>query len=298
MLPSLRHRLIITAAAIAGAMIWLLVRESLMSADGGTGLSLFSARVGAVAAMGVILCAGIPVLMLGLVTSTTGNPLSGIFAVAAGLTLLAWRGGPIDGWMRGHDLPGGYLTLMGEVVLWHVGVISLLIIIQALREPMHARFPALAFNEHLGKDVKVTWPTAASLAAAGACAVVGGGLAWTFIKYSASGQVVWSLIIAFTIGAMVAQSMFPQSNPFGVLIGPMVVALIAYGWVLMHYSGHTQVLRAHYEGQLPGIALALPIHYASAGIIGCTLGLGWAQTIDSAPQRNAAAKAASEPGST
>ena len=39
------------------------------------------------------------------------------------------------------------------------------------------------------------------------------------------------------------------------------------------------LLASWYDGGVLGMARALPIHYASAGVIGCCLGIGWAQAV-------------------
>ena len=39
------------------------------------------------------------------------------------------------------------------------------------------------------------------------------------------------------------------------------------------------LLRAYFTDQLPNAVLGLPIYYASAGVAGAALGLGWSQDL-------------------
>ena len=290
MFPRMRQRLLIGAAIVLGALCLLLVRGRLRAADGSPGLTLMEDGIArSLQSVLLIAAAGLPAMALGLVTSATGNPLSGVFAVAAALGVLAWCGGPIDGFLQrsaGRDgLPDAYGLLLVEVLVWQVAVLLMLMLIQHLRSPLRARWPALAFDDHLGVDTHIRLPQLQALGGGLVCAVVSGIVAWICIRSSDSGQVVWSLLIAFMIGGMVGQMSFPHNNPAGILFSPALVAMVAYGAVLLRYQGSDEVLQAWFNlnlglrnaDRIPGPALALPIHYVSAGLAGCALGVGWAQ---------------------
>lgn len=291
MLPSIRQRLIIACGLALGGACWLASRGMLSPADGSTGLSLFDARVGIVPAVVCVALAGIPALALGLLSSATGNPLSGVFTVAASLLILAGQDGSMSGWIRRTSLPDGYALLAAEMLIWQLGVVVILVATAKLRSPMRSRWPALAFDDHLGVDTRIHFPQALSLAGGATCALVAGVLSFFLIRSDAAGQVIGALITAFAIGATVAQMVFPQPNPVGILFSPAIVAMAAYGYVLFSFGTHDEVLAAWFaqtsssaaaNARLPGPAMALPIHYASAALAGCAIGVGMAQAFDAA----------------
>jgi hypothetical protein len=229
---------------------------------------------------------GLPTLGLGLFVSVLGNPLSGLFVVAASLCVLAGVGGSIDGWMRREELPAGYMRLLVEVGVWQLGVALMLVVVGYLRSPMRVRWPALAFEDHLGVDTDIRWPNLKALSAGGLCALVGAGLGVLLIRNHETGQVLGSLFVAFAAGGFFAQLVFPQSNPGPVLFAPAVVAMGSYGYLLWNYHSQEAVIRAYFEQGLPGLALALPVHYVSAGLTGCTIGMGIAQGMEASSRRS------------
>lgn len=291
MLPRLRQRLLILATFVVGACILWWLAGPLRPADGASGISLLTARIGPAAAVGLLVVAMLPVVALGVLTSAVGNPLSGIFAVAAALCVLAARGGSISGWLCRDNahLPGDYGWLILEMALWLAAFIFMLYVIERLRSPLRSRWPALARHDHLGMDTALRFPQTQALTSGAVCAVIGGVLAYVLLRHSSTSQVMASLILAFAVGALVAHLVFPHSNPVGMLISPGIVALVGYAYALFSFATTPQTLSAWYTGNMPGLALALPIHYASAGIVGVTLGIGWAQTILATAPGNAPA---------
>lgn len=280
MLPRAQHRFVITATLMIGAVLWSSVLGLLVSPDGSSGLSLLSAQIGVVGGVLAVAVAGLGVLGLGLIASAMGNPLGGVFAVSGSLCLLAAKGGPIDGWMMRSDLPHDYSGLMVEMLIWQVGVVVMLVAIQWLRSPVRAMWPALAYDDHLGVDIHIRFPQIQAWGAGVVCAVCATGVALLAVRTSDVGQVLGALFFSFAVGGVAAGLIFPRINPAGVLFGPALVALTAYAYMWLAFHHTEDVLAAWYRQQLPGVALALPVHYASAGVAGCASGLGLAQVIE------------------
>ncbi len=280
MLPTIRQRVVIVTAMIIGAAAWLSVTSILIAPDGSDGVSLMSARVGVVAAVLIVAVVGVFALGFGLIASVMGNPLSGVFAVSGGLGVLACKTGAIDGWMRRSVLPDDYSDLMVEVLIWQAGVVIMLSAIQWLRSPMRAIWPALAYEDHLGVDIHLRFPQAQAWAAGAVCAVCGSGMGCLLIRDANVGQVVGSLVMSFGVGGLVAGLIFPQVNPVGILFSPAMVAIGAYAYARLGFQNADELLQVWYGQQLPGIVLVLPIHYASAGVAGCAVGVGLAQVIE------------------
>jgi hypothetical protein len=290
MLPGITQRLIIFAAVLVGAAGWMPAINSLRLADGADGLSLWTARVGPVTAIALVILCGIPAVAAALVTAATGNTLAGVFSVAASLCVVAGLGGSIDGWIYrdGAGLPGDYAGLMLEVFVWEAALLGTLVIIHKLRRPLSRRLAGLMRR---GADTAdLSRVDLRSVMAGVLCALIAGILLVFMLRSFDGGQVIWSLITAFLIGAVVARLIVPQSNYTPVLLSPALVALCGYGWMLLTFEGGGDLLQSwHALGRsatnVPGPALALPIHYTSAAVVGCTLGLGWAQGLAAARGR-------------
>lgn len=284
-MPRVRQRVLIVVAMGVGAVMWLSVSPWLATSDGSSGLSMMSARVGIVGAAAVSVGAGLLAMGLGVIASAMGNPLSGVFAVSTGLGVLAVWGGSGEEWLTRSDLPGDYAWLMVEMLIWQVGVAVMLFFIGRLRSPVRAVWPALAYQDHLGVDINLSLPRTRSLAAGAVCAVCGLAVCWVMIQTGDVAQVIGSLVLGFGLGGVMAGMIFPQADPVGVLFAPAVVALVVYGFMLLGYENHDQVLAAWYGRRLTGLAVVLPIYYASAGVAGCAVGLGVAQAVELAKEQ-------------
>jgi hypothetical protein len=292
MLPSLRQRLIIGLAVAVGATSWLLVAAALRVADGSTGISITTAAVGPAAAALIMVVAAVPAVIGGLVVACTGNPLSGVFAVATALCIVAGWGGSIDEWIirDAATPPGIYGWLIVEVCVWEAALLVTLALMRTV--PEHLRHPlrALISEDHLNADVAPRRVNVKSAAAAAICASIGAVLSLFILRSTESGQVIWALILAFLIGGLAAHLIVPDSDCWAILLSPGLVAVVAYTWVLLSFDDRAPFLAAWYgvgrtATAMPGPALALPIHYASAALVGCTLGVGWAQGLNAARLR-------------
>ena len=200
MMPVMRQRIVILAAALGGAVFWISLASWLRAADNSSGLSLMSARVGPLWAMLMVALAGVVSLGLGLIASAMGNPLSGVFAVSTGLSVLATYGGTIDGWLSRAQLPDDYKLLMMEMLIWQCGVTVMLAAIRWLRSPTRAIWPALAYNDHLGVDLHLKLPRLQACAAAVVCGVCGLAIGWMMIRTSDVAQVIGSLLLGLVWG--------------------------------------------------------------------------------------------------
>ncbi len=286
MLPPMRQRLIIAAAVAVGAIAWLAASPPLRAADGSVGLSLTTARVGLVLAVPIVVVAGLPAALAALVASASGNPLSGVFAAATSLCVLAGRGGSISGWVYRADarLPDDFAFLIVEMVFWSVYLVAVVAGILFLRDRLRDRVPVLAFDKRAAPALVLGRNHLHSVAACLLCALIAGILLCVLLRSIDGGQIVWALILAFVLAAVVTQMIVPTAGSWAVLLSPAVVAVVAYAWVLLRFDSEASYLQAWIRvgrtaSAVPGPALALPIHYASAGVVGCTIGLGWAQSL-------------------
>ncbi len=280
MLPQLKHRLVIGLSLVIGGLCWLLALGALTAADGSTGLSLMDAHVGTPSAVLIVIAAGLPAIILGLVTASTGNPLAGTFTVCGSLLLLGSMGGSIDGYLRRTELQAGFRPLAVEAVIWLVLLALVIILIDRLQTKVRPGLNMLATAQHLGTRTELTLPNGPALLAGLITAVAGAFICNLLIQSSDGGHVNGSLLLGFGVAALIGNMAIPQRNPVVILLSPMAVALAAYLWVARSYTTTDALLADLYSHNLLNLALALPIQYASAGITGCVLGVGLAQTLE------------------
>lgn len=292
MLPTIRQRLIITAAALVGMLGWLVASGPLRATDGGTGLSLTTAQIGFGWSVPIVALAGLPALGAGLVASATGNPLAGMFAFSAALCVLAAWGGSIQGWVFRHDanLPGDYGGLILEMFIWQVGLVVMVVVICYLAAPVRQWLPAMLSDKKGGlTHFDSGRDRFGSLAVVPLCAVIAGVCTVYLVRSTETSQVIWSLILAFFIGGLVAKIILPRSNAWGVMLSPSLVAIVGYAWALIAFDSDSYLPALYTIGDstmaMPGVLLVLPIHYASAGVVGCTLGIGCAQSLSGSRAR-------------
>lgn len=280
MLPPLKHRLIIGIVLVVGALCWLLARNALTAGDGSTGLSLMDARAGMAPGILIVVIAGLPAVIAALIAASTGNPLTGPFVMAGSLLPLAALGGSIDGYLRRADLPGGYKPLAAEAIIWLILLATAFIAIDLLRKKVRPSLDRLAVKRHQGSRMTLTQFSGKPLMAGLITAAAGGFISNILIQTTDGGQVNCGLILGFGAGAMIAQMSVPQRNPLVMLLSPLLVAVGVYLWTAQAYPSADGLLNDLYTHHLLNLALALPIQYASSGVVGCAMGVGLAQTLD------------------
>lgn len=247
----------------------------------------------------LIVGTGLPVLALGVFSSASGHPLSGIFLISTSLFIL---GGSIEGWLSrsssvaGSELPQRYAALIMETVIWQIGGLATIFTIHISRKKLRVLLPTAATSSHLGDDIHFKLPQGLSLASGLGCAMISALLGLILLKDNNAVQVMAGLFIAFSLGSLVAQLILPNTNPIPLLLSPALVAITTYAYVQFKFQSADEFRNAMWTSRLPGLALALPIHYVSAGVAGVALGIGWAQglmTNQTMPQN---AKASSNTG--
>ncbi len=280
MFPNLRQRLMLLAACGLGGWWYTRAGDLLQSLDGGNGYSLWFAFGGPSSATMMLLLIGLPVMVMSTLISVGGHLLSGLFVVAMSWLVLSAQGGPMDGWLLYAQQPTDYRGLIFESLVWAALIVVLALLMQWGRNLLRQRWPSLAANDHFGVDHRLRLPGAQAWGAGLVCAVVGAVVSYVLIRTSDSGQVIGSLLLAFALGGLAAQLLFPQNkNALIVLAAPMLVSAGVYGYVLWQYQLEEQLLSAWYRGRLIGPALALPMHFAGAGMAGAIIGIGWGQGL-------------------
>lgn len=283
MLPTLKHRFILTFAIAVGAVCWLWSEDALSAVDASPGITLVDAQAGFVPALLLMLLAGLPAVLLGLVAGAVANPVSGVFSVAMSMMILGAVGGGSSGYFRRAHMPGGFGWLVLDLVLWLLPYVALVALLAQLRAPMRRRLPFLtspAYREQPLHRQVFSLPT---LTSGLVCAAIS-GLLTHLIVWSDGGQIVGGLLLSFAIGSLLTRAFVPQGGALGILLSPAIVAVAAYLFGLFTFASHDAFLAAWYAGQVTGIVQALPVHYASAAIAGACIGYGLAQGLLSSEQ--------------
>ncbi len=126
-------------------------------------------------------------------------------------------------------------------------------------------------------------------------AAVGGAGLTILIRSADPGQVIGSMLVAFTIAGLAAHQMYPTRARLTMLLAPLMLSAAACVWTAMDATSVSALLARYYTDYvraappvvpLNPLALALPIYYASAGVVGVVLGIGWSQTIHAARQKH------------
>ena len=201
-------------------------------------------------------------------------------------------GGGLGGVMRRADEAGRlellYPAMAVEVVAWFVLLSVGLGVVDLLGRAIKPRLPERRRSRHLGGRLRLWGVSRASLGAAAVVAVLGGGLASLTVVNTAPGQVVGGLVLSFGIAGLLAQVLVPNERPWAMLMAPGLMGAAGYGWAAWRYTGTgggDAMLEALYTATLPGLAAGLPVHYATAGVLGCLTGIGLGQVLEKARGR-------------
>lgn len=295
MLPTITQRLMMVAAIVLGTLCWLPVLPWLRAADGSSGLSLIDSRAGVLLACVALLVAGLPALLSGLYVSSSGNPLSGVFTVAVSLMILAGHGGSMNGliWRQqeraASDRSGGsiFMQLEMEMVLWALAWCLMMFLTRRYRDrirdslvPRRLRtpFPRVMTEEDTPRFVLQVRP----IMAGALCGVLSWLLCRLLIQTPDNGQVIGSVMLAFLLAGLTARLILPTGNVVFLLLSPLGVGFVSYAYAaVLHGSVSADELVLRWQaGQMVGPLVVLPIHWASAGLIGVSVGIGMAQAID------------------
>jgi hypothetical protein len=280
MLPNVKQRLWIALALVLGGLMLLSVAGLVAPSDGSTGLVVLEARIGPAAGVALVAVAALPAVALGVVAAAAGNALGGVFTVAGAIAFLGVAGGSTSGWLWRSALPGSYWLLAVEMLLWAGGLIGVMAAIQQGRPWVRQRMPASLRSDQPSHPSPLRWPSQSGLLGGVIAAVLGGVAANLLLRSTDMGQITGGLILAFTLAGLIARTTCPKASPTPILLSPCLTGLAGYAYLAVSYVTTDQVLAAWYAGQLLNLGLALPIHYASAGVMGAAMGVGFAQGLE------------------
>ncbi|MEM9417795.1 MAG: hypothetical protein AAGA25_01910 [Planctomycetota bacterium] len=288
MLPSQTQRVLMLLAVISGTIAWWWLCAYLSPEDGLSGWSLSDAKSGLGLASGLLLFTALPVLVAAGFVAASGNPISGVFCLAlAGV--IAYHGNGLDAVARRAADAGNTMSLYPQLVI-ELGIAALigtliLVGLQATRKFWRPHIPHRLRSRHLGEPLSLLKLDSKSITAGLITAAIGAVLTAGLVRSDNPQQVAGGLVLAFSLAALIGHGVAPNHRPWASLIAPAVVGVVGYAWawLRMQNSGETDaLLGALYRNELPGLALGLPLHYLTAGVLGCTIGIGIGQVIEKA----------------
>ncbi|MEQ9460427.1 MAG: hypothetical protein RIG82_05700 [Phycisphaeraceae bacterium] len=268
MLPTVPQRLVMFVAIVACGVTLIALSGPAMPPGGWSGLTVMDARGGILPAAAMLGLAALPAVIAGVGMAVWSGVASGAFTLAASLMILAWYAGPIDGLLfRADPLAQVYIDLAIETIGW-LFLWSVMLLIAGIL--------------HSGVRDKASRPKGSvggSIAGGAICGVVGAVVANVIAKSTDSGQVAGALLIGFAVGGMVARSSVPSARPWGLLVSPLVVALGVYLATWFNFTSDQMLEQSWFSGRLNGLALMLPIFFASAGVAGAAMGYGMGRKV-------------------
>ncbi|MEM9883611.1 MAG: hypothetical protein AAF800_11910, partial [Planctomycetota bacterium] len=253
---------------------------------------------GGAARGGVLLAAGAAAAVPAGAAAAAGNPISGVWAWALAATLAAAGGGgsALAGVARrAADAGRGetlYLRLAAEAALWAAGVWAAVAVITAVAGWARPRVPARRRSRHLGAGVELLGFDRAGVIGGLVTSAVGAVAGTLLLRSAEPMQVVGGLALGFGGAALVGHAVSPSRRLGAFWLSPMLTAVGGYAWGWWATAGPDggtspgdggdPLLAALYGGTLPGLAGALPVHYATAGLLGVAFGVGVGQLIEKA----------------
>ena len=297
MFPNMKQRVGVVAMVVIGGLLYRHGVDAMRVAGGAEGASLLAAD-SPISAFGQLLSVTLAVVIMGSIVSALGNPLAGVFAAATALVVPAIVGGPIDEWLRSAAGASDYWTLAIEAGVWAVIITAVAKVIVTTAERLQARLPEIWFDEvadegdhndesglgwdvvtMVAKSVKMRPAVMQSTLAAASATIIGLLPTAILMQTSAVNQAGWSIFVSFIIAGVLAHQLFPSRNPIGILISPLLTAMIWYIYAAVTQDGSTSMLSSYFTDHFVNGATALPIFYASAGVAGAAMGIGWSQAL-------------------
>jgi len=293
----LQHRLLLLACIVAGcALLWPFTGEFL-PADRSAGFTLAFAHQGFAHATGLFALLTVPLTLLALLASASGNVLSGAFMIGTSLAIFAARFGPADGLLLRANLPNDYKLLLLETASLAVIFLAAGTVLTAVTPKIKTAFPNFARLRETAPDANSnSGSERTTLAACLQALVLTAGIAALLLYFLASGsspkQTLGAIVTAFALGAIASQLIVGKPGTLGTLLAPIPLALAAYAYPLvMNLSPHA-VTQGWFNGQLPSLCKILPICYLAAGPLGAVVGHALSHapsSHDAAEKENAAA---------
>ena len=134
------------------------------------------------------------------------------------------------------------LRLAGETLGWALAVAATWVLLTAAQRKLRPRLPQRLQTDHAAvKTPRISAPrgdaTVAAATSAGgglglglgallATAAVGGAITWILARSDSGPQAIGAVVVAFTIAALVGQSVSPSRSPLPALVAPG----LAGGW--------------------------------------------------------------------
>lgn len=288
-MPKFWQRIFIALTVVLAGLVWLAFASAFRAGDSLPGATLVDASGGIIGMTLRVAVGGLVTLALATAVGMTGNKLAGPFVFGASLCFVAAAGGASDGFLWRYETPAAMLGLIGEVLVWAC-LLAVVIVAVDWLHPLREKLPkAVVFDQFGGESrfLMIDRNSVLSLLVCTGVGLVGCNLA---LQSTDPGQLIGGVFLAFFLAGLLAGLVAPSKGLGLTMSTPLLTAIVAYAYVMLMYPTEQAVLVSWYSGRLPGMALALPMFYASAGVAGTAAGLGTSQAVDHARMQSRAAQ--------
>ncbi len=228
----------------------------------------------------------LPALMLGVVLSSTGHVASGPFVVACVMLFAVGQDGAMDAAVRRDPSSSAAHQRVLEAMIWAAAVAGYVWCCRVGRRRLRDRLPEWLVSPIRGGDrsLGLKRGRGISLLAGLVTALTAASLGWFCIVTPALSQVAFGVFTAMVVGGFLSALMLPGARCGPVLTAGLAVAAVGHAWSAWQLAGMSPqaVLSAWYVQDWSGLAMALPVVYASAGVAGGATGFGLAQAAGEA----------------
>lgn len=290
------HILLLIVAIILGGWVWAQCVPWLLHGGSTDGASLLWSRSGVMLATLAAVLFGLPAMVLAACCGVMMRWTTALLVAAIALGAVAVATGPIQGliWSftattdASPSLSVMYLGLAFEGVIWAVMVLAMALGFSRLATRGRAWMPAgwvdptsQMSNWHFEPWRLITSMSAShnlnSLKSGGIVLILGTLLTWVLCRNNEPGQVVGALILGFGLASYTAQKLQPTRELSPALLAPFGSAIFSYLYTALTAGSNAAMLSAWYVDGLWTPAVALPIYYACAAVIGVLVGSAFGQ---------------------
>ncbi|MEM7624486.1 MAG: hypothetical protein AAF333_02540 [Planctomycetota bacterium] len=283
MLPSQTQRGLMLVATLLGVVGWGWAAGRLQPSDGW--------GVGAVV---VFALAGLPAVLAAAAVAAGGNPLSAVVSLTLAGAFAA-HGQSFGSAVRRADDTGAVLGMYSgwgvRLLAWFVFLIAAVAVLEWARPRLRPKLGKRLTSRHLADGSTLWGVDGTACVAALITAAVGAVLTMVLVQSADTGQVRGGLVLGFALAALVGFAVAPTKRPGLVLLSPGAVVLGGYVWATRRFFWNVTedetpyadaFFAAFYRGELPGVAVVLPVHAVTAGVLGCAIGVGVGQVLEKA----------------
>ncbi|MHC5024392.1 MAG: hypothetical protein ACYTGG_10865 [Planctomycetota bacterium] len=265
MLDAVKRNATLLVGMLLAAIVCVAVEPYLVGPRGAPGPTILQADSVALAVL-AILVAMVLVTLIACVVGRCINTAVGLFVLGTGLYALAGRLATVEELVWS----GGLGLLPVETLLWGIVVLAAVLLVFRVAGPLadiHPPETGHAPHWLISRDALIS-------VAAGVAVIV---CVWLFARSSMRGQTIGAVFAGAMVTGMAGRLLAPNVQPVLLFVMPCLFGAIgqAIGLTLIRGTPVTALV----DNSLPTLIRPMPIDFAAAGLMGVSVGLGWARSF-------------------